>query len=80
MRGKQDVLDKIQKAGNVTTKDKEAALSAFYYQWTVHEATRQADYTTEWNKRNRAVIRLTMRREFRIWKNSLLDAFIGHCR
>lgn len=78
MRGKQGVLDKIQEAGRLTVKDEEAALSAFYHQWTIQEAIRQSDYTAEWNKRNRALIRLTMRREFRIWTSSLLDALIGH--
>lgn len=80
MRGKQEVLEKIQERGNPTARDKEAALSAFYSQWTAQEATRQAEYTVEWNKRNRAVIRLTMHRQSRIWKNFLLDIFIGHPR
>lgn len=78
MRGKQEVLVKIQERGNLSTQDKENALSAFYSQWTIQEATRQAEYTAEWNQRNYAVIRLTMRRRLRIWKNSLLNAFLGH--
>lgn len=80
IRGKQQVLERIREGGELTPKDKEAALSTFYAQWIIQEATRQAEYTAEWNKRNRALIILTLRRELRIWKNLLLDVFVGHAR
>ncbi|KAF8580878.1 hypothetical protein K439DRAFT_265203 [Ramaria rubella] len=75
MIGKQYVIQQFQGREDAhTVKDKEKALSEFYSRWSIQETTRQAKYTAEWNRRNRIVIRLTMRRQLHIWKNLFLDA------
>ncbi|KAG6814377.1 hypothetical protein H0H92_010963 [Tricholoma furcatifolium] len=44
--------------------DKEKALSEFYTQWYMQEASQTDAYTTEWRRRNFTLIRLSARVQF----------------
>jgi len=47
-----------------TVLDKENALSEFYKQWCMQEASRTDDYTTVWRRRNFSLIILGVRVEY----------------
>ncbi|KAF8892546.1 hypothetical protein BD779DRAFT_1670236 [Infundibulicybe gibba] len=47
-----------------TPLDKEQTLSQFYTQWYMQEAPRTDAYTTEWRKRNWALVALEMRVQY----------------
>lgn len=75
---KEKVLDYC-KANNVSSpEDQEAELSKFYSQWCIQESERQAKYTTEWNRRNWLIIRLSLRHKLTHWNKVLTTALLGN--
>ncbi|KIJ44041.1 hypothetical protein M422DRAFT_169110 [Sphaerobolus stellatus SS14] len=77
LQGKEEALQRWEANGDKSPESKEVVLSEFYSQWSIQEASRQAKYTKEWNKRNRLVIKLAMGHQIRLWKESLTKALLG---
>ncbi|KAF8522247.1 hypothetical protein BU17DRAFT_45012 [Hysterangium stoloniferum] len=77
MRGKNRVLEQWEASGDKSVQTKEIALSQYYSQWVAQESHQQARYTTEWNRRNRLVMKLALRRQLNAWKTLITNMLVG---
>jgi hypothetical protein len=58
---------------SATPLDKEKALSEFYRKWYLQESGRTDEYTTQWRRRNMALIRLGARVELQKLSTRISD-------
>ncbi|KAG5645238.1 hypothetical protein DXG03_006655 [Asterophora parasitica] len=70
---KQAVLAGLQPSA--TASDKEHTLSEFYRQWYLQEAARTDEYTTEYRRRNLALVKLGARVELENFASRVSDLF-----